>query len=484
MKAQLLSLLLPFSALAAERVALVIGNNAYDQLSPSMQLTSPKNDAADVAAALQSLGYRLVNDGPIMDASRDAITTATEKFALAARDAEAAVFYFSGHGIQVGDDQYLLASDTPKLTGLSTLNNRAILLRNSVMVALEEANAKTKVVILDCCRDNPFSAQLEQALAQVGKSLRTKSVGEITGYGPGFYLAFATSPGQTAADGNGARNSPFTAAMLEALPTGAAKDIDFYFRDVKAKLPRDQVSWTNHSLSISFSLAPGGGGADLLTPPLSGHSGSSPQMQFLGRPSAALPPRQLSDQSGESTGPEPPQVIAAEVGKFNVALGTFTSTAKFKTGDLLTLKLRVNREAHLRVLYQPAVGDPQLLFPEKGDGSALVPGGRDVFIPDPVKIAALRADASAFQLYHDFGTGPPLVEQLIIQVSPTPITDEGSQREATRPYRVYSGLRLADARSRGGMLLTAPQAIAAQHVADAKDPAPSFERILTFSIDP
>jgi hypothetical protein len=484
MKALLISLLLSVSTLAAERVALVIGNNVYDQLSPSMQLTSPKNDAADVAAALQRLGYTLVNDGPVIDASRDAITTATEKFAIAARDAEAAVFYFSGHGIQVGEDNYLLPSDTPKLTGLSTLNNRAILLRNSVMVALEEAGAETKVIILDCCRDNPFSAQLEQALAQVGKSIKTKSVGEITGYGSGFYLAFATSPGSTAADGNGDRNSPFTAAMLKALPSGASKDIDFYFRDVKSLLPRDQVSWTNHSIHTNFSLAPGVGGTELLTPTQPRQSGSSSQMQSISKPPPASPPNPLANPNTESSTTEAPQVIAAETGKFNVALGTFTPTVSFKTGDLLTLKVRINRDAYLRVIYQPAVGDPQLLFPEQGDGSEWVPGGRDVFIPDPVKIAAQSTDASAFQLYHDFGTGQPLDEQLIIQVSATPITDEGSQRESNGPYRVYSGLRLADARARGGIRLPAPQAIAAQRDADAKDPAPSIERNLTFSIDP
>jgi formylglycine-generating enzyme required for sulfatase activity len=249
------------TAAAADRVALVIGNNHYAGLPESMQLTSPVNDAQDVAAQLVAMGYTLITGKAVTDASRDAITTATEQFATAARGAEAAVFYFSGHGIQVGEDNYLLPTDTPNLTGIATLNNRTVLLRNSVMVALEEAGAKTKVIILDCCRDNPFAAQLSQALAQVGKSVKTKSVGEITGYGPGFYLAFATSPGQTAADGNGARNSPFTAAMLQALPTGAAKDIDFYFREVKAKLPSDQVSWTNHSLHDSFSLAPGGAGA-------------------------------------------------------------------------------------------------------------------------------------------------------------------------------------------------------------------------------
>ncbi len=288
-------LLLALTALnAAPRVALVIGNNAYRDLSPSMQLTSPVNDAQDVAAALQRLGYTVVGGAAITDATREQLTAATEQFATAARGAEAAVFYFSGHGIQVGEDNYLLPSDTPKLTGLSMLKNRAVLLRDSVMVALEEAGAASKVIILDCCRDNPFSAQLETALSQVGKSVKTKSVGEISGYGPGFYLAFATSPGSTAADGNGARNSPFTAAMLKALPGGAGKDIDFFFRDVKALLPDDQVSWTNHSIKGSFALVPGAAAPSVpMTPvpvappaavvdPLAGVSKEKPHQNSLG----------------------------------------------------------------------------------------------------------------------------------------------------------------------------------------------------------
>ena len=245
--------------LAASRVALVIGVNSYRQLPENHQLTSPVNDAKDVAAALAGLGYTLITGAAVTEADREGITTATEAFASAARGAEAAVFYFSGHGIQVGEDNYLLPADTPRLTGYSVLKNRAVLLRDSVMTALEEAAVPNKVIILDCCRDNPFSAQLESALSQVGKSLRTKSVGEITGYGPGFYLAFATSPGQRADDGNGARNSPFTEALLKAVPSSAGKDIDFFFRDVKTHLSAEQVSWTNHSLKETFSLAPGGG---------------------------------------------------------------------------------------------------------------------------------------------------------------------------------------------------------------------------------
>lgn len=239
------------------RVALVIGCGKYAKLSEGSQLTSPVLDAADVASALAKLGYTIVTGGPVTDAGREAFLTATEKFAAQARGASSAVFYFSGHGVQVADDNYLLPSDTPKLSGTSVLKNRAVLLRDSVMVALEEAGAKNKIIILDCCRDNPFSAELDAALATVGKGTQSTSVGEISGYGPGFYLAFATSPGFTALDGNGQRNSPFTAAVLKLLPDAAEKDIDFFFREVKASLGDEQVSWTSHSLRSSFSLPTG-----------------------------------------------------------------------------------------------------------------------------------------------------------------------------------------------------------------------------------
>lgn len=265
--------LLPFLLLsttfaqAGDHVALVIGNSKYTHLADNRQLTSPTTDAQDVAAGLKALGYTLVTGAAVTDASKDTMLNATEAFAKAAQGAEGAVFYYSGHGVQVGEDNYLLPSDAPRLTGISVLKNRTVLLRDTVMVALEEAGARNKVIILDCCRDNPFAAQLETALAQVGKSVRTKSVGEISGYGPGFYLAFATSPGTTADDGNGHRNSPFTAALLRSLPTSASKDIDFFFRDVKKLLGQEQVSWTNHSLNDSFALAAASLAKTLPAPP-------------------------------------------------------------------------------------------------------------------------------------------------------------------------------------------------------------------------
>jgi sulfatase modifying factor 1 len=84
--------------------------------------------------------------------------------------------------------------------------------------------------------------------------LRNFPIGEMSGYGSGFYLAFATSPGKEALDGNGKRNSPFTGAFLKSLPSAGVEDIDLFFREVKKQMPKDQVSWTNNSLEKKFYL--------------------------------------------------------------------------------------------------------------------------------------------------------------------------------------------------------------------------------------
>jgi formylglycine-generating enzyme required for sulfatase activity len=288
---------------AGERVALVIGNGHYDNLAEGLQLTSPMADAADVAAQLKGLGYTVITGGAVINAPRQTMISATETFVAKAHGADAAIFYYSGHGIQIGDENFLMARDTPALTSYASLRNHNVSLRESVMSALEETGVPTKVIILDCCRDNPFSTQLERALNQLGKSVKTKGLGEISGYGSGFYLAFATSPGSQALDGNGARNSPFTAAMLKTLPGSANKDIDFFFRDVKRLLGRDQVSWTNHSLSADFSLA------TLTT------SGAPPSLPSLpSGPSTAAPPQAAPVVENPRIGSTPGERLEVEIG--------------------------------------------------------------------------------------------------------------------------------------------------------------------------
>lgn len=184
------------------------------------------------------------------------------------------------------------------------------------------------------------------------------------------------------------------------------------------------------------------------------------------------------------TMPEPPvtaglpAILDAEVGV--LAGGRFTPRTSFKTGELLTLRLRVSRSCQVRVLYQPAQGDPMLIFPESGAGSSPVPAGVEVFIPDPARLAAQSPDATAFKLFHDAGSGPPIVEQVVVQVADEPFAAEGTAPAAGTPYRAYPGMTLADARTRGVVRLKGLAAAAAQ----AKVDLALTQRVLPFSIMP
>ncbi len=129
-------------ARAGERVALVVGCGTYSNM-PGRQLLSPVTDSEDMAVALKTMGYRLVGGGPLKEASRDRLLEAVEALIRQARTAEAAVFYFSGHGVQIGEDNYLLPVDSPKITGISQIKSRAVSLRESVMVGLEESGVET-----------------------------------------------------------------------------------------------------------------------------------------------------------------------------------------------------------------------------------------------------------------------------------------------------------------------------------------------------
>jgi hypothetical protein len=179
-----------------------------------------------------------------------------------------------------------------------------------------------------------------------------------------------------------------------------------------------------------------------------------------------------------TTTASPPLILSADVGVF--AAGQFTPRTSFKTNELLTLRLRVSRACQARVLYQPAQGDPMLMFPESGGGSSTVLAGVDVFIPDPAKIEAKSPDAAAFQLFHDTGSGPPIAEQVLVQIAEEPFAPDGAALAAGAPYRTYTGLTLAEARMRGATKLQGLAAAAAQ----AKMESAMSQKSLPFTIQP
>lgn len=205
-------------AQAGERVALVFGNADYKN---APHLTNPLNDATDVAAAFERLGFsvRLVRNG-----SFDAMRRALLDFAQQAQGADIAVLFFAGHGMEIRDENWLIPTDAELRMDVSASQEAVSL--GSVMPIVSKAR-KLGLVILDACRDNPFSRQLQAS--QPGRALASR--GLVSVEPPNSVLvAFAAKHGTTADDGTG-RNSPFTTALLHNLELPGL-EINYLFRNV------------------------------------------------------------------------------------------------------------------------------------------------------------------------------------------------------------------------------------------------------------
>lgn len=189
-------------AFAEKRVALVIGNSAYEKVA---RLGNPASDAALVAETLKGAGFDLVDlrrDLKVADMRR-----ALRDFIEQSRDAEVAVVYYAGHGIEVDGVNYLVPIDAV-LERDTDIFDEALSI-DRVLVAIEPAK-KLRLVVLDACRDSPFSKAMKRTLASraIGRGLA-----KIEPSSPNTLIAFASKAGSTALDGDG-KNSPFTAAMV------------------------------------------------------------------------------------------------------------------------------------------------------------------------------------------------------------------------------------------------------------------------------
>jgi hypothetical protein len=209
----------PLSAtVPGKRVALVIGNFGYRHVAT---LPNPVNDATDMAAALGRLDFdvTLAND---LDYT--GMRAALRSFGRAARQAEIALFYFAGHGIEIDRSNYLLPVDA-QLVSDTDVEYEAISL-DLVMTAISSSRG-VRLVILDACRNNPFAARMRMsgATRSIGRGLAAvePATGTLVGY--------AAREGTTANDG-GARNSPYTIALLANLEIPGL-EIQLMFRRVR-----------------------------------------------------------------------------------------------------------------------------------------------------------------------------------------------------------------------------------------------------------
>ncbi len=194
-------------AFAEKRVALVLGNSAYQNV-PS--LSNPVNDSAVIAAKLKEAGFDVVDsrhDLPAAETRR-----ALRDFADAARDADIAVVYYAGHGMEVDGTNYLVPVDA-KLERDTDVYDEALSL-DRVLVAVEPAK-QLRLVILDACRDNPFAKTMKRSVASrsIGRGLA-----KVEPTSPNTLIAYSAKAGSTALDGD-AKNSPFTLALANHLTT-------------------------------------------------------------------------------------------------------------------------------------------------------------------------------------------------------------------------------------------------------------------------
>jgi uncharacterized caspase-like protein len=230
-------------ARAEKRIALVIGNSAY-QHTP--ELKNPRNDAADMASALRRLKFDVFEG---LDLDKRAMEGTIRKFALALRSADVALFFYAGHGLQVSGQNYLVPIDA-RLEEATALDFEMI--RLDLVHRAMERETKANLIFLDACRDNPLSRNLARALgtrsSSIGRGLAPTESGE------GTLISFSTQPGNVALDGTG-RNSPFTTALLKRI-SSEGEDLSSILiavrNDVMEATRNRQVPWEHSALRSKF----------------------------------------------------------------------------------------------------------------------------------------------------------------------------------------------------------------------------------------
>ncbi len=187
----------PVAARAPERRALLIGNKSY----PKSKLANPVNDVEDLAKALGQIAFKVQ---VLTDATLKQTNLAIEQFASGLVAGDIALLFYSGHGLQIDSENYLVPVDFAAAN--ETQAKAQAVPFSKAKSTLEASRASLVVMILDSCRDNPFSApgRPTKGLAALEADL-------------GAYIAFAASPGQTASDNSRERNGLFTKYLLAAL---------------------------------------------------------------------------------------------------------------------------------------------------------------------------------------------------------------------------------------------------------------------------
>ena len=231
----LIGSLLSAQASANNRIALVIGNADY----PDMPLKNPRNDAEAMERTLIEAGFNVVT---ALDADLETMQSAMLKFVGQLNRNSTALVFYAGHGMQANGRNYLLPVDAQLETERS-LRFQALELAD-LLEELDASDARIKMVILDACRNNPF----ERSMRGAGRGLAAVDAAR------GTLIAYATSPGSTASDGDG-DNGLYTQSLLKALSEPGLK-VEEVFKKVRIQVADAsqgaQIPWESSSLTGDF----------------------------------------------------------------------------------------------------------------------------------------------------------------------------------------------------------------------------------------
>ena len=244
------------SAHAESRLALVIGQSAYRTVTA---LPNPANDAKAVSQLLGDAGFDVTTAADLSQKDMNAkVGEFAAKIAAKGPDTVALMFY-AGHGLQIDGENYLVPVDVD-LKREADIPLQAVRL-NDVLNTLNSVPSKMRILMLDACRNNPFSA-IKQTAGH-GLALVDTRIG-----GPGTFLSYSTSPGAEAEDGNGA-DSPYTTALLAAAREPGLP-IEEAFKRVRVSVNKAtegrQTPWDSSSLTENFAFVPNPAGASSAAP--------------------------------------------------------------------------------------------------------------------------------------------------------------------------------------------------------------------------
>lgn len=247
------------AAAGGRRVALVVGNGSYRNVD---RLANPANDARLIARTLQASGFTLVGDGPQLDLDKSHFDRVVQAFGRALQGADVALFYYSGHGMQVAGVNWLVPIDANP-TGPRDLDFQMVD-ASLILRQMEGSGTRLNMLVLDACRNNPFASRGVRATAGGLAEMRAPE---------GTLISYATQPGNVAADGGGT-NSPYTAALAAAI-----------------RQPGLDVFRVFNQVGLSVKEVTGGQQQPwLASSPVSGN------FYFFG-PVTVMPPPQVSDEA-------------------------------------------------------------------------------------------------------------------------------------------------------------------------------------------